>query len=355
MKVRLAFPAVAAVAAVVFLAACGPVRTATTTLQQLPAVAAAPSPASPYASIVYRLGGALPPLPATAPAYDIAVGNAERQRIASALGIAAADRHLLIDQAGGWWSFDAKCEAAAGTGTDEVAGFACSSPAIVCAPAPTAACRPPKAAPPMIPVDLPSRPVAVDRARSLLRSLGVDVSPDNLHVTDGVAQWLVSADPIVGGRPTTGRATTVTIGPKTSILAARGFLGATVTKLGDYRLVDAATTGLGRLVAEEARRPRPMIASYMPCRADVPDCGGPPVPQVVIITGVHLALQQIGSKLVPAFVFEAGSDQTAPPVPAVIDSLLPWVTPTVPPAPKPVPGQPGQVPGISPAGPPTKP
>ena len=333
---------------VVLLGACGPSRS-TTTLPKLPveatsAGAALAAPSSPrgadargslpasFGTIEYRLGATLPRLPATAPAYDVVASpsNADRHRIATALGLADSDRHLFLASGAGSWSFDANCQAppdtSATVGAGQAVGFACASPAtvgtvarIVCGGGPATGCTPAKPPAPVRPTDLPSEQVATDRARALFHSLGVDVAVDELHVTDGITQWFVSADPRVGGLPTTGRTVSATIGPKASILAARGFLG-TPQKLGDYPLVDAATVGFKRLLEEEAHRPRPMIA--MPCRADVANCGEPLTPQVVTITGVHLGLQELGADLVPVFVFEAGTNDTAPPVPAVIDGLL---------------------------------
>jgi hypothetical protein len=377
MKVRLVS---AVAAATVLVAACGP-GPSTRTLQKLPVevspggaalgvTSAAPAdpggslPAS-FATIEYRLGGTLPPSAATAPAYDVAAGpaNADRQRIANALGLADSDRHLFLDSGAGSWTFDANCASPPGVdvtgkvGSGQAVGFACASAAtslpaggIACGGGSTTVCTPEKPPEPVRAADLPSKQAATDRARLLFHDLGVDVSADGLHVTDGITQWFVSADPGVGGLPTTGRTVSATIGPKASILAAQGFFG-TPKKLGDYPLVDAATVGFQRLLEEEAHRPRPMIALGMPCRADVPNCGEPLTPQVVTITGVHLGLQQLGAKLVPVFVFEAGPNETAPPVPAVTDDLLQTTTPSVPTIPQPEPGTPDQPTGVAPTKP----
>jgi hypothetical protein len=377
MKFRL----VSAVAvSAVLVVACGPSRS-TATLPKLPVEASGGAalgatsaaraadgggslPAS-FGTIEYRLAGALPPLPVTAPAYDIAAGsaNADRHRIATALGLADSDRHLFLGP--GSWSFDANCAVPPGVdisgavGPGQAVGFACASPGIsapgagvACGGGPTTVCTPDKSPEPGRPADLPSKQAATDRAGLLFHSLGVDVTVDGLQMTDGITEWLVSADPGVGGLPTTGRTVSATIGPNASILAARGFLG-TPNKLGDYPLVDAGTVGFKRLLEEEARRPRPMIA--MPCRADVPNCGEPLTPQVVTITGVHLALEQLGAKLVPVFVFEAGPNETAPPVAAVTDDLLQTITPTPPTIPPPAPGTPAPPTGVAPGGAPTKP
>jgi hypothetical protein len=375
-----------AAATAVLITACGPGRSVTTlpklpveassggaTLGAAPAVGGGDGGGSRpgwYGMIEYRLGATLARLAATAPAYDLVAGSAtgERVRIAAALGLAESDRHLFVGSGAGSWSYDATCAAPTGvdisgaSGPDSAVAFSCASAATsvpaggtACPGASPAACTPPKPATPVRPADLPSQQAATDRARTLFHALGVDVSADGLHVTDGITQWLVSADPIVGGLATSGAGLSATIGPKTAILAAQGFVG-TARKLGDYPLVDAATVGFKRLLAEEAHRPRPMMAAGMPCRADVANCGEPLTPQVVTITGVHLALQHIGTKLVPVFIFEAGGNETAPPVPAVTDDLLlPTTKPPVSILPSPEPGgstQPGGVaPGVAPAKP----
>jgi len=366
--------------AAVLLVACGS-SPSTATLQKLPVEASptsagatsaagvdagAPLPGS-FGAIEYRLGGPLPPLPTHAPAYDLAAAPAQddRHRIATALGVADSDRHLFVGvgSRAGSWSFDATCAAPSGVdisgtgGADQAAGFACASP-VMNSPSPGSACGagsttvcPPGTPPePVRPADLPSKEAATARARALFHSLGVDVSADGLHVTDGITQWFVSADPGVGGLPTTGRTISATIGPNASILTAAGFLD-TPEKLGDYPIVDPATVGFTRLLEAEAHRPRPMIAMGMPCRADVPRCGEPLTPQVRTITGVHVALQQLSGKLVPAFVFEMGPNETAPPVPAVTDNLLQATAPTVSTIPQPESGTPQPAPGGTPTSP----
>ncbi|HLI55741.1 MAG TPA: hypothetical protein VKY26_01790 [Actinomycetota bacterium] len=379
MRLRL----VAAVAAAaVVVGACGSTPS-TATLQKLP-VEASPTGASAsatsaagvdadtplpgsFGAIEYRLGGPLPPLPDKAPAYDLAAAPAQddRHRIATALGVADSDRHLFVGvgSTAGSLSFDAACAAPSGvdvSGTgeaDQASGFACASPVMnspspgtACGAGSTSVCLPGTPPEPVRPADLPSREAATARARALFHSLGVDVSADELHVTDGITQWLVSADPVVGGLPTIGRTISATIGAEGSIVTAGGFLG-TPEKLGEYPLVDPATVGFKRLLEAEAHRPRPMIAMGMPCRADVPSCGEPLTPQVRTITGVHVVLQQLSGKLVPAFVFETGPNETAPPVPAVTDDLLQAAAPTVSTMPEPEPATPQPAPGGTPTRP----
>ena len=358
------------VPAALLVAACGPGRS-TATRPKIP-VEASPSgaalgaaspavsaadggtPAS-FATITYRLGTPLRRLPATAPAYNIAAGSSgRRHQIAAALGVADSDRHLILSPPS--WSFDADCPAPPGvdiSGTDSASqdiGFASASPGSAppddqpaCVPEPSTICPPgkPPAAP--RPADLPSKTAAADQARSLFHSLGADMPVDALQVTDEITRWLVAADPDIAGLPTISRSISVTIGPKASIVAASGFLG-TPAKLGDYPLVDASTVGFQRLLDAEAHRPRPTIAAY-PCRGDVANCGQPLAPQVITITGVHLALQQLGATVVPMFVFEAGPNETAPPVPAVTDAFLQPNTPTKATIPHTEPGPPQPAPG----------
>jgi len=364
--------------AALLVAACGSGHS-TTALPKLPVQAAGSAPTAARArdsggslpgsvgTVEYHLGATLPSLPATTPAYKVASGSAnDRHRIATVLGLADSDRHLFLRPGAGSWSFDANCEAppdvdvSGPVASDEaVVGYACASATISqpaagtgCGDGSAPACTPEKPPVPVRPADLPTREAAVDRARLLFHALGTDVPGTGFHVDDGITQWFVSADPVVDGLPTIGRTLSATIGPKSSILAAQGPLG-TPTKIGDYPLVDAATIGFKRLLEAEANQPRPMMQA-MPCRADVPNCGEPLTPQIVTIIGVHLALQQLGDKLVPVFEFEAGPNETVPPVPAVIDDLLQTTTPTVIPNPQPEPGTPQQ-PGSAPAGAPTEP
>jgi len=98
-----------------------------------------------------------------------------------------------------------------------------------------------------------------------------------------------------------------------------------------------------------------MIATAVPCQADRPNCGTPNTPQVVTITGVYLALQQLGTNLVPVFIYETGPNQTTTPVPAVINNLLNNTTPTPPTIPEPQPGQPTPPTILRPGGTPTRP
>ena len=372
-----------AAATALLITACGSGRSVTT-LPKLPVEASsgggtpAAAPAvggsdgggsrpGAYGTIEYRLGATLARLPATAPAYDLVAGSptSDRRRIAAALGLAESDRHLFMGSGAGSWSYDANCPAPPGVDISGAAGpnsavaFSCASAAtsvpaggIACQ---AATCTPQKPAKPVRPADLPSQQAAIDRARTLFHALGVDVPADGLHVTDGTRQWFVSADPLVGGLATSGAGLSATIGPKMSILAAQGFVG-TARKLGDYPLVDAPTVGFKRLLAEEAHRPRPMIAAAMPCRADVVNCGEPLTPRVVTITGVHLALQHLGRKLVPVFIFEEGGNEFAPPVPAVTDDvLLPTTKPPASILPSPESGGPTEPGGVAPGVAPAKP
>jgi len=220
--------------------------------------------------VEYRLGATLPRLPTIASAYVVAApASGDRHRIAVALGVADSDRRLFIGSGGGSWSFDLNCEAPPGIDASDTSlpgqaiGFACASEAtsalaarIACAGESTTMCTPQKPPQPVRPSDLPSKQAAIDQARSLFHALGVDVPADKLQVTDGITQWLVTADPVVGGLPTTGRSINATIGPKGSVLAARGFLG-TPNKLGDYPLVDPATVGFKRLVDNRHTSPVP--------------------------------------------------------------------------------------------------
>lgn len=215
----------------------------------------------------------------------------------------------------------------------------------------------PVPAKPTRPADLPTREEAERVARSFLADLGVDL--EGFGLQDEFADWRASVRPRFGGLGTVGWTYSATIGPKGRITGANGFL-AQPELIGDYPLAGTAK-GLERLRSGAAAGPRP-LGGAMDGEAtfDDPECSKPtvicdppgpvttvpasdpqseppsgpqarpepaprraePAPQVLTITGVHLALQQVGAALVPVYVFELEDGGETFPVPAVTDEWI---------------------------------
>lgn len=188
--------------------------------------------------------------------------------------------------------------------------------------------------------DLPTKADAEQLGRSFLARAGLDLASASVRVDDGFSQWVVAADPTVGGLPTIGLTWSVGIGPRGRVEFAGGYL-ADPTKGDDYPLV-GMQAALERLQANPyggfgwSPDPEPMIAA-----ADAPTCEGCPStePQVRTIVGVRLGLlfapvfaadgPPREAVLVPAYLFQTDEehDATGPPpeVPliAVADEFLP--------------------------------
>lgn len=256
--------------------------------------------------------------------------------------------------------------------------------------------------PPPRPADLPTRAEAERLARSFFSDLGVGL--DDFELRDGFVDWQAGVQSRIAGLPTIGWGHSVSVGPKGRITSASGFL-AEPKRIGDYPLVTTAR-GLERLKSGEGVGPRPIgggmeggwtstdvdcakptvicdpppPVTTVPVEPQPPGAGGgcppnaecfapgsppepqpaprappapppAPVPQVLTITGVHLALQQVGPALVPVYVFELegggeafpvpavtdqwieADEQTRPEVPSDIDRPMPLAPPVPPPAP----------------------
>ena len=187
-------------------------------------------------------------------------------------------------------------------------------------------------------VCLPPQPVAgllsgadaIKEARALLTAAGIDLTGADVKVSTGPTADVVTVEPAVGGLPTTGMTTTVTIGAKGIVDFAQGILTAT-TKLGDYPLVGTAAgfkrLQAGQLLSGGGMRPLPALGMPQSKSASV-----------VTVTGAHLVLAEVygtdnKAYLEPAYVFETASTWMILIVPAVTDGLLqiaPVVRPTLP-------------------------
>ena len=215
--------------------------------------------------------------------------------------------------------------------TASTAVAACPSPP--CPPnavCPAVACPVPEPIPvPERPAGLPTREQAEATARALLTKVGVDLDGARVRADDGFSQWHVTVDPLVGGLPTLGYASGVSVGAKGAIEAANGWLAQPVQ--GDeYPLVTAAA-GLERLKQSPfGIGPQPLIARAPQCDG----CESQP-PQVRTITGVRVGLafapllgpdNEGRALLVPVLLFDLEDGGTVP-VLAVADEFLPKPVP----------------------------
>lgn len=182
----------------------------------------APGEPNPYGA-TYRAGGTLPDGPGSAPVYR-ARGEVTREevaRLAEALGVEgtpAADAQAwrvgsgkdgsgpmlrVSRQAPGTWTFSRYAP-----GTDNCKGAVC-------------------AAVPGVPGTSSVRPVSVAAARKaaapVLKALGQDDAKVDASRTVG-AQRIVNADPRVGGLPTYGWTTGLSIGPQGEVVSGSGRL-----------------------------------------------------------------------------------------------------------------------------------
>ena len=205
---------------------------------------------------------------------------------------------------------------------------------------------------PQRPAGLPTREQAETIARSLLTKAEVDLDGARVRVEDGFSQWQVEVDPQVGGLPTLGFSTGVSVGPKGAIEGANGWL-AQPGQGDEYPLVTAAA-GLERLKQSPfGIGPQPLIARAPACEG----CETQPA-QVRTITGARVGLafapllepdDEGRALLVPVFLFDIEDGGTVP-VLAVADEYLPKPEPD--PKPRPEPGpvttEPASVPGTEP-------
>src|SRR5712691_6111770 len=134
------------------------------------------------------------------------------------------------------------------------------------------------------PVDFPTREQAEAAARALLAKAGVEIHGARVRLEDAFSQWWVEVEPQVGGLPTLGFTSSVSVGPKGAIEAANGWL-AEPSESDEYPLV-TASAGLERL------KRSPFGIGPQPLIARAPSCVGcePPQPVVRTVTGVRVGL-----------------------------------------------------------------
>lgn len=335
--------------------------------------------------VEYRVAGALPALPDSAAAWDVGadVDAADVRRLATALGVdgepeaddsgwavTASDRVLRVERfAGAPWSLGPAATDCVAPDTpvssDGVVssgcGFAASGTATATAPPPattTEACPMPDCPPdaacaqvcptpqpvpmpePERPADLPSKADAERIGRDFLATAGLDLDGAEVRVEDGFSQWMVAAEPVVGGLPTQGFGWSVSVGPKGAIQYANGWL-ADPTKGDEYPLA-GVQAGIERLKTGTGGW-SPYIARDMSMPVDGQ-------PQIRTITGVRLGLMfspvfradgpAADALLVPSYFFRFDDSDYEQPVIAVADEFLPK-PPDVEPQPEPMPVEPG--------------
>ena len=208
------------------------------------------------------------------------------------------------------------------------------------------------------PAGLPTGEQAEATARAFLTKAGVELDGARVRVEDGFSQWRVDVDPQVGGLPTVGLSSGVSVGPKGAIEGANGWLAQT-GEGDEYPLVTAAA-GLERLKRSPfGIGPQPLVAQAFTC------AGCETQPAVVrTVTGVRLGLafaplldsDDAGrALLVPVLLFDIDEGGTVP-VLAVADEFLPKPVPDQKPVPvpKPVPDE-TPVPDEKPGSPATEP
>ena len=308
---------------------------------------AADAALAPYGDLVYQPDPALPALGGTAKAYRVAGADpaAEARRVAGAFGLhgnperqqdtyVVNDGDAQLTVTATEWSYTRQTGGAIAVPSESVA----CAPDADC-PADTIASPP---TPPERPADLPPQDDAKTTALALLTRAGVDTAGATVSVDDGITQWFVRVDPVVGGVATEGFGATAIVGEKSAIDSASGTLGA-VTATDAYPLI-GATAAIDRLNAGDAGQgvkplavaadaiasgePAPP-ASDAPPPASAPDTDTlpPPPPQKVVLTGatqVLLFTTSVDGRetwLVPAYRFTT-ADGVGPTVIAVDDGFL---------------------------------
>ncbi|MER6447762.1 hypothetical protein DEJ51_09020 [Streptomyces venezuelae] len=294
--------------------------------------------------VVYRTDVKLPEAPAKAPAYALSgeITSAEVARLAAALGLPgeprlngdvwvageAADgsgpRLTVARSAPGTWNF-ARFQAPVGGGSG--AGDDCARGKDTCGPA-TLPQDPGASAGGGAETGKPvSEEAAKAAAAPVLAAAGVEGARQDARMNQGSVR-VVAADPVVGGLPTQGWSTKVSVGSDGAVVGANGELKAPV-RAADQQVV-GAVEALARLNARSGGRegnPEPSgCASAVPLSADVPaatdavPCNPEPrpmkPPRTETVKGAVLGLVPgtvNGARgLVPAWLFEVAGQGGAP-------------------------------------------
>ncbi|MBT2478418.1 hypothetical protein [Streptomyces sp. ISL-94] len=291
--------------------------------------------------VVYRADVKLPEGPATAPAYAVSgeVTSEEAARLAAALGIAGAPRAngdvwvageaadgsgprlAVTRKAPGTWNFSRF--QGPGDGGGNGAGDDCVRGKDTCGPATL----------PHEAVKRTGNPLSEEAAKAaaapVLAAVGQSGAALDARLTQGPVR-VVTADPVVGGLPTQGWSTKVSVGADGSVVAGSGELKTPVRA--SEQPVVGAVEALARLNAKsggpEGTDPGPSgCATSVPLDpdtplgpTDVPPCNPEPrpmkPPRTETVTGAALGLVPgtvDGARgLVPAWLFEVAGKDGAP-------------------------------------------
>ena len=282
--------------------------------------------------VEYRVAGKLPGLDGEADAWRVPATELTTARVAELAGILGVEgaprrtefgwsvgsetRRLDVqDVAGNPWSlYEAMPEpAVAEAEARRAEAEARRAEETTVFPAPDADCAADACDQPMEaqrPADLPSRDEAERIGRRLLAELGVDLDQAAVRVDDAVTMWAVNADPVVGGLPTIGLSTSVSIGSDGVITYANGWLGE-FTRGDRYPLIGTAA-GLEKLNSEQMSV---LLVDPAPGADGTQDVE----PFVIEITGVRLGLQLFSTfergadgHLVPSYLFSTADGGELP-------------------------------------------
>ena len=273
----------------------------------------------PWPPVTYRLKGPLPSLPDRARAWRLG-DTTDPDRVAAlaaALGLAGRPSQ----EPTGWTVRDGRRDLAVtrsagvpwtyGTGILDACGTRAGGGPY--RPVPGTQCLYPDAAAtsPSRPEGLPSPAEAERVARDLATRAGLDLDGAEVRVVDGYATRTVTIAPAVDGRPTSGFAWTVGVGPGGAVRHASGWL-ATPEAADTYPLI-GVEEGFERLkrarppLSPPARPGAPAVALDPSCPAGgkVPCASGPLPTRVATVTGVRLGLKRapaVGTGVRPAHV-----------------------------------------------------
>jgi hypothetical protein len=291
--------------------------------------------------VTYKLGGPLPSLPDRARAWRLGdtVDTARVATLAAALGLDATPeqtpngwtvrdgrRALVVHRlAGVPWSYGSgifgTCVTRTGGPYRPGPGIQCLDPdaSVSNQPGPGATGRPVAPARPFRPPALPSRAEAERVARDLAARAGLDLKGASVRVTDSFAARTVTIAPTVGGAPTSGFSWTVSVGAKSVVRHASGYL-ATPEPADTYPLI-GVQEGFERLKKTAPlggiTRPGAPAVELDPCPAGgkVP-CTDRLRARVATVTGARLGLQ-----LAPAVAEGGGKPDVAYLLPAYLFDL----------------------------------
>ncbi|MER5887740.1 hypothetical protein ABT160_28320 [Streptomyces sp. NPDC001941] len=297
----------------------------------------APGEPDPGGAAVYRMTGALPKGPASAPLYraDGTVGAAEVARLAKALGLGGTPR-----LEGGAWKVAGPSGAPAlqvdqrapGTWTYGPADGGC--PSVTTCPDGSGE---------------PVSPEAAERAAApVLAAAGQSGAKLDTAQLMGEIR-VVNADPVVGGLPTYGWSTGVQVGSDGRVVGASGQLKA--PERADTYPVVGAKAALDALNASSRGKPvsiggcatpGPLKGRERPARPCEPGGSVAPLPRTVTLDGAvfGLAAQAVGGRqaLVPSWLFSVARQGDAPPSTITHPAVAPeFLAPKPPGSPVPVP------------------